>query len=184
MTDNKTAIVVALIGVFGTISAAIFANWDKLTGSENNPQQQDDPSQQANDDSHGGETGGNNAPAEEAQTTVVDSCFYFQNGSFEFVLTTPELREKQLNYVRNLIAAYGNITVQGVADPGMDRVLGLRLASRRAERVRAYLISTGLAADRIMTVSYGKENPAVDTLPTDAFEAAYCLARVMPGSSG
>jgi peptidoglycan-associated lipoprotein len=52
------------------------------------------------------------------------------------------------------------ITVEGFADPAGDDAYNVRLAERRAEVVRAYLVgSTGLASDRVRTVGYG-ESPA------------------------
>ncbi len=47
-----------------------------------------------------------------------------------------------------------NVIVQGYCDD-------LALGERRANAVKQYLISQGVAADRISTISYGKERPAV-----------------------
>ena len=41
------------------------------------------------------------------------------------------------------------------------REYNLALGERRANAVKQYLVSLGVAADRISTISYGKERPAV-----------------------
>ena len=49
--------------------------------------------------------------------------------------------------------------IEGHADEQGTREYNLALGARRANAVREYLISQGLAASRIRTVSYGKERP-------------------------
>ncbi len=49
--------------------------------------------------------------------------------------------------------------IEGHADEQGTREYNLALGARRANAVREYLISRGVAASRIRTVSYGKERP-------------------------
>ncbi|MGJ8609947.1 MAG: peptidoglycan-associated lipoprotein Pal [Octadecabacter sp.] len=49
--------------------------------------------------------------------------------------------------------------IEGHADEQGTREYNLALGARRANAVREYLISKGLSASRIRTVSYGKERP-------------------------
>lgn len=49
--------------------------------------------------------------------------------------------------------------IEGHADEQGTREYNLALGARRANAVREYLISRGIAASRIRTVSYGKERP-------------------------
>ncbi len=51
-------------------------------------------------------------------------------------------------------------TVEGHADERGTREYNLALGVRRAVAVRDYLINQGVTADRIRTVTYGKERPA------------------------
>ncbi|RLQ88678.1 peptidoglycan-associated lipoprotein Pal [Notoacmeibacter ruber] len=51
------------------------------------------------------------------------------------------------------------ITVEGHADERGTREYNIALGARRAAAARDYLISRGIAANRINTVSYGKERP-------------------------
>ena len=52
-----------------------------------------------------------------------------------------------------------NFTVEGHADERGTREYNFALGSRRAESVKNYLISKGVSASRIKTISYGKERP-------------------------
>jgi peptidoglycan-associated lipoprotein len=65
------------------------------------------------------------------------------------------------------------IVVEGHCDARGTSEYNLGLGKRRAEAVKAYLVSKGIAADRIDTVSYGKERPAV----VGSDEAAYAKNR-------
>jgi peptidoglycan-associated lipoprotein len=51
------------------------------------------------------------------------------------------------------------ITVEGHADERGTREYNLALGARRAEATRDYLASRGVAANRMRTISYGKEKP-------------------------
>lgn len=54
------------------------------------------------------------------------------------------------------------VTVEGHADERGTRDYNLALGERRANSAKNYLVGLGIAANRIATVSYGKERP-VDT---------------------
>lgn len=51
------------------------------------------------------------------------------------------------------------ITVEGHSDERGTAEYNLALGERRASAVKAYLVSLGIAADRVRVVSYGKEFP-------------------------
>jgi peptidoglycan-associated lipoprotein len=51
------------------------------------------------------------------------------------------------------------ITIEGHADERGTAEYNLALGERRAVAARAYLVSLGISADRLRTVSYGKEFP-------------------------
>lgn len=65
------------------------------------------------------------------------------------------------------------IVLEGHCDARGTSEYNLGLGKRRAEAVKAYLVSKGVSADRIDTVSYGKERPAV----VGSDEAAYAKNR-------
>ena len=54
-----------------------------------------------------------------------------------------------------------NVVIQGYCDKRGTAEYNLALGERRANAVKQYLVSQGIAADRISVISYGKERPAV-----------------------
>jgi peptidoglycan-associated lipoprotein len=50
-------------------------------------------------------------------------------------------------------------TIEGHADERGTREYNIALGARRAETVRQYLVSRGVSAQRMRTISYGKERP-------------------------
>ena len=54
-----------------------------------------------------------------------------------------------------------NVTIEGHADERGTREYNLALGERRANSVKNYLVSMGVNAGRLNTISYGKERPAV-----------------------
>jgi peptidoglycan-associated lipoprotein len=54
------------------------------------------------------------------------------------------------------------VTIEGHCDERGTREYNLALGDRRANAVRDYLQSRGVAASRMQTISWGKERPAVD----------------------
>lgn len=74
----------------------------------------------------------------------------------------PEARST-LDMQAEWLTRYPNvtITIEGHADERGTREYNLALGDRRANAVRGYLISRGVDASRVQTISYGKERPAV-----------------------
>ena len=65
--------------------------------------------------------------------------------------------DKQAQWL-NMYNRY-SFTIEGHADERGTREYNLALGARRAETVREYLVSRGIAASRMRTISYGKERP-------------------------
>ena len=57
--------------------------------------------------------------------------------------------------------ARAKITIEGHCDERGTAEYNLGLGERRAKAVKDYLVAAGIAADRIATISYGKERPFV-----------------------
>jgi len=73
---------------------------------------------------------------------------------------TPESRETLSNDAKLLAAASGvKIVVEGHCDERGTREYNLGLGERRANAVKEYLVSLGIDASRIQTISYGEERP-------------------------
>lgn len=75
---------------------------------------------------------------------------------------TPEARA-QLEIQAKWLQQHPNvtITIKGHTDERGTREYNLGLGERRATSVKNYLVALGVAADRMNTISYGKEQPAV-----------------------
>ena len=73
---------------------------------------------------------------------------------------TSEGRDKLANNARLLKAASGvKIEVEGHCDERGTNEYNLGLGERRANTVKDYLVSLGVSAARIKTISYGEEKP-------------------------
>ncbi len=66
-----------------------------------------------------------------------------------------------------------SVTIEGHADERGTREYNLALGERRANSTKSYLLSQGVEASRIQTISYGKERPAV----TDASPSGWSQNR-------
>ena len=54
-----------------------------------------------------------------------------------------------------------SVTIEGHCDERGTREYNLALGEKRAQSVKNYLIGLGISPDRVSTISYGKERPAV-----------------------
>ncbi len=97
-----------------------------------------------------------NSPAYFAQT-LGDRVFFAVDQS----TLSPEAQgtlTAQAGWLMNQGAGYA-IIIEGHADEQGTREYNIALGARRASAVQNYLISQGVAPDRIRTISYGKERP-------------------------
>jgi len=94
--------------------------------------------------------------AQDFQVNVGDRVFFTVDSS----VLTPQARAT-LDRQAQWLGQYGQyaFTVEGHADERGTREYNLALGARRANAVRDYLISRGVATGRMRTISYGKERP-------------------------
>jgi peptidoglycan-associated lipoprotein len=115
---------------------------------------------------------GPQTPGSQGDFTVnVGDHTFFEYDSFGL---TPQARDglvKQAAWLKQ----YGQwrVTIEGHCDERGTREYNLALGERRASAIKAFLVSQGIPANRIRTISYGKERPEV--LGSD--EAAYAKNR-------
>jgi peptidoglycan-associated lipoprotein len=62
-----------------------------------------------------------------------------------------------------------SVTIEGHCDERGTREYNLALGERRAAAAKKYLVALGISANRIGTISYGKERPAVVGSNEDAY---------------
>jgi peptidoglycan-associated lipoprotein len=82
---------------------------------------------------------------------------FFESDSSELTPQARETLDKQAQWL-NQYNRYA-FTVEGHADERGTREYNIALGARRAETVQAYLASRGVMAQRMHTISYGKERP-------------------------
>ena len=82
---------------------------------------------------------------------------FFESDSSELTGQSRATLDKQAQWLQQY-QTYA-FTVEGHADERGTREYNIALGARRAQAVRDYLISRGIPAQRMRTVSYGKERP-------------------------
>ncbi len=82
---------------------------------------------------------------------------FFETDQTELTPQSRATLDKQAQWLTN----YGQytFTIEGHADERGTREYNIALGARRAQGVRDYLISRGIAVNRMRTISYGKERP-------------------------
>ncbi len=84
---------------------------------------------------------------------------FFNYDSAELDSDAQELLQDQVAWLKQ----YSNVSViiEGHCDERGTREYNLALGEKRAQSVKNYLIGLGISSDRVSTISYGKERPAV-----------------------
>jgi peptidoglycan-associated lipoprotein len=82
---------------------------------------------------------------------------FFETDSSELTEQARATLDKQAQWLSNY-NRYA-FTIEGHADERGTREYNIALGARRAQTVREYLVSRGIAAARMRTISYGKERP-------------------------
>jgi peptidoglycan-associated lipoprotein len=102
--------------------------------------------------------GGAAAPGSQQDFVVnVGDRVFFETDSSELTDQARATLDKQAQWLNNYNRY--SFTVEGHADERGTREYNIALGARRAETVRQYLVSRGIAATRMRTISYGKERP-------------------------
>ncbi len=82
---------------------------------------------------------------------------FFESDQTELTSQGRATLDKQAQW----LTQYSNyqFTIEGHADERGTREYNIALGARRAQTVREYLVARGVAANRMRTISYGKERP-------------------------
>jgi peptidoglycan-associated lipoprotein len=90
------------------------------------------------------------------QVNVGDRVF-FDYDKFDVKPAGKATLDKQAAWLKR----YGQwkVVIEGHADERGTREYNLALGERRANSVKAYLVNQGIPANRVTTISYGKERP-------------------------
>lgn len=99
------------------------------------------------------------SPNQNGLTNYAGDRVFFAYDSSELSAEARATLSKQAQWLRNFPRV--DVTVEGHCDERGTREYNLALGERRASAVKNYLISQGVPASRMKTISYGKERPAV-----------------------
>jgi peptidoglycan-associated lipoprotein len=98
------------------------------------------------------------APGSQQDFVVnVGDRVFFETDSSELTEQARATLDKQAQWLSNY-NRYA-FTIEGHADERGTREYNIALGARRAQTVREYLVSRGVSAGRMRTISYGKERP-------------------------
>ena len=132
----------------GAKFAAVFAAALAISACANNP----DQNAQAN-------AAGQATPGSQQDFVVnVGDRVFFDTDSSDLSPTARATLDKQAQWL-NRYSQYSQFTIEGHADERGTREYNIALGARRAQAVRDYLVSRGIPANRMRTISYGKERP-------------------------
>jgi len=106
-----------------------------------------------------------------AQAMSGQDTIYFDTDRYNIDSQDQSALQAQAQYLSQYSSA--RATVEGHADERGTREYNLALGERRANAAKNYLVSLGIPANRVTTVSYGKERPKA----TGSNEAAYAQNR-------
>ena len=84
---------------------------------------------------------------------------YFDTDKYNITSAAAFVLESQANWLKSTPGF--QLIVEGHCDERGTREYNLALGEKRAQAVKNYLISLGISSDRVSTISYGKERPAV-----------------------
>jgi peptidoglycan-associated lipoprotein len=110
-----------------------------------------------NQDLAGGGAGGGPPGSQQDFVVNVGDRVFFETDQTDLTATAQATLDKQAQWLSKY-SKYA-ITIEGHADERGTREYNLALGARRSQNVRDYLASRGVPAQRIRTISYGKERP-------------------------
>lgn len=99
------------------------------------------------------------SPTQSGLTNYAGDRIFFAYDSSELSAEARSTLTMQANWLRKFPRV--DVTIEGHCDERGTREYNLALGERRATAVKNYLISQGVPASRMKTISYGKERPAV-----------------------
>ena len=89
--------------------------------------------------------------------SVASDTIYFDTDRYNVDSADAATLQSQAQWLARYPAA--RVTIEGHADERGTRDYNLALGERRANAAKIYLVGLGVGAERITTVSYGKERP-------------------------
>jgi peptidoglycan-associated lipoprotein len=92
------------------------------------------------------------------RATAGDRVFFAYDKS-DITAESRQILQKQADWMKKYQSV--TVTIEGHCDERGTREYNLALGERRATAVKNVLVALGIPANRVSTISYGKERPAV-----------------------
>ena len=108
--------------------------------------------------------------AEDLRVNVGDTV-HFDYDKYEVLEADRAVLQRQAAWLGKYPSV--RVTIEGHCDERGTREYNLALGARRANAVKEYLVSLGVSAGRLETISYGKERP----MCTESSESCYAQNR-------
>ncbi len=108
--------------------------------------------------------------AEDLRVNVGDTV-HFDYNKYDIMDADHAVLQRQASWLAKYPSV--RVTVEGHCDERGTREYNLALGARRANAVKEYLVSLGVSAGRLETISYGKERP----MCTESSESCYAQNR-------
>ena len=153
-TTGRTALRLVLIAT-AAASMAACASRPKPAG----PAAPAAPPPQASEQAPGpGAVGESVLPGSERDFVInAGDRVYFDFDKYDVRADAQPILDSQSAWLRRYPAV--RVRIEGNCDERGTREYNLALGARRANAIRDYLVAHGVTADRVTTVSYGKEKP-------------------------
>jgi peptidoglycan-associated lipoprotein len=177
---NKTALRVTAIAVALSLTAACGSRRpNQLPPPPGDATTTGDAGSTTGGDQSGG-TPGAGAPGSQADflRSVPSDRVFFDTDVYALSGEARATLDAQAEYLLRYPSV--SVTIEGHADERGTREYNLALGDRRANSVRNYLESRGIAAGRMTTISWGKERPAVEGSSEEAWSRNRRAVTVLP----
>ncbi|MCG8504469.1 MAG: peptidoglycan-associated lipoprotein Pal [Sphingomonadales bacterium] len=99
------------------------------------------------------------AGSQESLVAAAGDLVFFEFDKSDLDSDARQTLQRQADWLR--ANAGVTVTVEGHCDERGTREYNIALGARRATAVKNYLVALGIDGDRISTISYGEERPAV-----------------------
>ena len=139
------------------LTAAALVAAMAIAGCSDTPPETTDPNANANANANNNTASGPAPDTVEYFNQVVGDRVFFATDQHRLDNEARNTLQRQAQW---LAANPGtSVTIEGHADERGTRQYNLALGARRANSVRRYLVSQGVAANRVRAVTFGKERP-------------------------
>jgi peptidoglycan-associated lipoprotein len=107
------------------------------------------------------------ATAKAGQQQGLLATVYFDYDSFLLSQDSRDILSRNAELIRKKVA--GTVRLEGHCDERGSDEYNLALGEKRAQAALSYLVTLGVPAQRLSTISYGKERPAVPESTEEAW---------------